>query len=225
MEKCQHSRRHKKCSRSWLCVTVQSLDETPAVLSLGELFEDHGNSYDWVGVQKPRLTIEARTITCKIDNHVPLVISTRTITDSRTRTVISGPSTGDRLRHMLEWLRETAEGLLDRVNVIWKSSTTSSRNTFFFKRRPTEKEEHTIHARISCRIQIVKSAGARELREVLAEGILKTKMANYRARQNSMISSQQITKSAVKKASRDYSIVLQWCQKIWLLNRSSPTGN
>ena len=54
-------------------VTVQLLDETPAVLSLGKLCEDHGYSYDWVSGQMPRLTKEGQTITCKIDNHVPLV--------------------------------------------------------------------------------------------------------------------------------------------------------
>ena len=53
---------------------MQLLDETPAVLSLGKLCEDHGYSYEWVSGQKPRLTKEGKTITCKIDNHVPLVV-------------------------------------------------------------------------------------------------------------------------------------------------------
>ena len=39
-----------------LLVTVQLLEETPAVLSLGKLCEDHGYSYEWVSGQKPRLT-------------------------------------------------------------------------------------------------------------------------------------------------------------------------
>ena len=56
-----------------LFVTVQVLDETPAVLSLGKLCEDHGYSYEWVSGQKPLLT-EVKTITCKIDNHVPPVV-------------------------------------------------------------------------------------------------------------------------------------------------------
>ena len=56
-----------------LFVTVQLLDETPAVLSLGKLCEDHGCSYEWVSGQKPRSTKEGKTITCKNDNHVPLV--------------------------------------------------------------------------------------------------------------------------------------------------------
>ena len=57
-----------------LFVTVQLLDETPAVLTLGTLFEDDGYSYDWVSGQKTRLTKEGKTSTCKIHNHVPLVV-------------------------------------------------------------------------------------------------------------------------------------------------------
>ena len=46
-----------------LFVTVQLLDETPAVLSLGKLCEDHGYSCEWDRGQKPRLTTEEKTIT------------------------------------------------------------------------------------------------------------------------------------------------------------------
>ena len=37
------------------CVTVKLLEDTPAVLSLGKLCEDHGCSYEWISVQKPKL--------------------------------------------------------------------------------------------------------------------------------------------------------------------------
>ena len=57
-----------------LFVTVQLLKETPAVLSLGKLCEDHGYSYEWVSGQKPRLTKEGKTITCKTDNFVHFVV-------------------------------------------------------------------------------------------------------------------------------------------------------
>ena len=56
-----------------LFVTVQLLEETPAVLSLGKLCEDHGYCYEWVSGQKPRLTKEVKTIACKTDNFVPLL--------------------------------------------------------------------------------------------------------------------------------------------------------
>ena len=57
-----------------LFVTVQVLDETPAVLSQGKLCEDHGYSNEWVSGQKPRLTKDGKTVICKTDNFVPLVV-------------------------------------------------------------------------------------------------------------------------------------------------------
>ena len=56
-----------------LLVTVQILDDTPAVLSLGKLCEDHRYSFEWVSGQKPKLTKEEKTIICKTDKFVPLV--------------------------------------------------------------------------------------------------------------------------------------------------------
>ena len=53
---------------------VQLLEDTSAVLSLGKLCEEHGYSYEWVSGQKRRLTKEGKTIVCKTDNFVPLVV-------------------------------------------------------------------------------------------------------------------------------------------------------
>ena len=39
-----------------LFVTVQLLEEPPAVLSLGKLCNEHGYSCEWVSGQEPRLT-------------------------------------------------------------------------------------------------------------------------------------------------------------------------
>ena len=44
-------------------VTVQLLDETPAVLSLGKLCSEHGCSYEWKNGETPRLTQNGKTIT------------------------------------------------------------------------------------------------------------------------------------------------------------------
>ena len=55
-------------------MTVQLLEETPAVLSLGKLCEDHWYSHGWVSGQKPRLNKEEKTIVCKTDNFVLLVV-------------------------------------------------------------------------------------------------------------------------------------------------------
>ena len=57
-----------------LFVTVQLLEETPAVLSLGKLCSEHGCSYEWENGETPRLTTNGKTITCTNDNLVPLVV-------------------------------------------------------------------------------------------------------------------------------------------------------
>ena len=45
-----------------LFVTVTLLEETPAVLSLGKLCEDHGFSHFWTSGQKPHLTKNGKKI-------------------------------------------------------------------------------------------------------------------------------------------------------------------
>ena len=57
-----------------LFVTVQLLDETPAVLSLGKLCSEHGCSYEWKNGETSRLTKNGTTITCIMDNIAPLVV-------------------------------------------------------------------------------------------------------------------------------------------------------
>ena len=51
-----------------LFVTVTLLEETPAVLSLGKLCEDHGYTYQWTSGQKPHLTKKGKRIDCNISN-------------------------------------------------------------------------------------------------------------------------------------------------------------
>ena len=46
-----------------LFATVMLLEDTPAVLSLGKLCEDHGYSYEWSSGQKPRLILKWQTNT------------------------------------------------------------------------------------------------------------------------------------------------------------------
>ena len=49
-----------------LCVTVQLLEDTPAVPSLGKLCEEHGYSHEWVSGQKPRLTKKGKKLPIKL---------------------------------------------------------------------------------------------------------------------------------------------------------------
>ena len=57
-----------------LFVTVVLLEDTPAVLSLGKLCEDHGDTYHWTSGQKPHLTKNGKRIDCKQSNYVPFVV-------------------------------------------------------------------------------------------------------------------------------------------------------
>ena len=47
-----------------LFVPVVLLEDTPAVLSLGKLCEDHGYSYPWTSGQKPHLIKNGRKVEC-----------------------------------------------------------------------------------------------------------------------------------------------------------------
>ena len=47
-----------------LFLAVMLLEETPAVLSLEKLCEDHGFAYHWISGQKPHLTRNGKRIDC-----------------------------------------------------------------------------------------------------------------------------------------------------------------
>ena len=56
-----------------LFLTIMLLEDTPVVLSVGKLSEDHGYSYHWTGGQKPHFIISGRKIECNTANCVPFV--------------------------------------------------------------------------------------------------------------------------------------------------------
>ena len=58
-----------------LFVTVRLLDEASAALSLRMLCSKHGHSLEEKNGETPRLTKNGKTITCTMDNFVPLVAS------------------------------------------------------------------------------------------------------------------------------------------------------
>ena len=55
-------------------VTVQLLEGTLAVLSLGKLCKDHGQSYQWGSGQEPRVIKNVKSFICKTDNFAPLSV-------------------------------------------------------------------------------------------------------------------------------------------------------
>ena len=57
-----------------LFITVQLLEDTPAVLSLGKLCEENGYSHEWASGQNPHLTKQGEKILRKTENFVPFVV-------------------------------------------------------------------------------------------------------------------------------------------------------
>ena len=55
-------------------LTMKLLEDTPAVLSLGELCDEHGYSYEWINGQKPHLIKSGIRIPCNTENFVPIVV-------------------------------------------------------------------------------------------------------------------------------------------------------
>ena len=57
-----------------LYVTVRLLEDTPPVLSLGQLYEDDGYFYEWIEGQKPNLILNVRNNPSNTDNYSPKVV-------------------------------------------------------------------------------------------------------------------------------------------------------
>ena len=55
-------------------LTMKVLENTPAVLSLGKLFDENGYSYEWINGQKPNPTKKGIRIICNTENFVPIVV-------------------------------------------------------------------------------------------------------------------------------------------------------
>ena len=53
--------------------TMKVLEDTPAVLSLGKLCDEHGYSYEWINSQKPHLIKNGIRKHCNMENFVPVV--------------------------------------------------------------------------------------------------------------------------------------------------------
>ena len=55
-------------------LTMKVLENTPAVLSLGKLCDEHGYSYEWIIGQKTHLIENGIRIMCNTENFVPIVV-------------------------------------------------------------------------------------------------------------------------------------------------------
>ena len=56
------------------CLTMKVVEDTPAVLSLGKLCDEHGYSYEWITGQKPHLIENGIRIQCNTEYFVPIVV-------------------------------------------------------------------------------------------------------------------------------------------------------
>ena len=75
-----------------LFVKDMLLEETPAVLSLVKLCEDHGYTYHCISNQKPHLIRNGKRIDCKIANYVPFVVLGLSASSSLTTPSPTSPS-------------------------------------------------------------------------------------------------------------------------------------
>ena len=53
---------------------MEVTEDTPAVLSLGKLCDEHGYSYEWINGQKPHLIKNGIRTQCNTENFVPIVV-------------------------------------------------------------------------------------------------------------------------------------------------------
>ena len=53
---------------------MKVLEDTPAVSSIGKLYDVHGYSYEWINGQKRYLIKNGIRIQCNTENFVPIVV-------------------------------------------------------------------------------------------------------------------------------------------------------
>ena len=74
MVKCRRMKGPQFVKELDIFLTMKVLEDTPAVLSLGKLCDEHGYSYEWINSQKPHLIKNGIRIQCKTENFVPIVV-------------------------------------------------------------------------------------------------------------------------------------------------------
>ena len=80
-------------------LTMKVLDNTPSVLSLAKLCNEHGYSYEWINGQKPHLIRNGIRIQCNTKNFVPVVVLGLSTTSSSSSTSTSTTPSGQEIHH------------------------------------------------------------------------------------------------------------------------------
>ena len=78
---------------------MKLLEDTPAVLSLGKLCDEHGPSYEWINGQKPHLIKDGIRIQCNTENFVAVVVLGLSTTPSSSSTSTSMTPSGQEIDH------------------------------------------------------------------------------------------------------------------------------
>ena len=78
---------------------MKVLEDTPAVLSLGKLCDEHGYSYEWINGQKPHLIKNGIGIQCNTENFVPIVVLGLSTTSSSSSTSTPTTPSGQEIEH------------------------------------------------------------------------------------------------------------------------------
>ena len=73
-------------------LTMKVPDNTPAVLSLGKLFDENGYSYEWINGQKPHLIKDGIRIICNTENFVPIEVPGLSSSSSASSSTLRTPS-------------------------------------------------------------------------------------------------------------------------------------
>ena len=77
-------------------LTMKVPENTPAVLSLGKLCDENGNSYEWINGQKPHLIKNGIRIQCNTENFVPIVVPGLSSSSSGSSSTSRTPSRQER---------------------------------------------------------------------------------------------------------------------------------
>ena len=80
-------------------LTMKLLEDTPAVLSLGKLCDEHGYSYEWIKGQKPHLIKNGIRILCNTENFATIVVLGLSTTSSSSSTPTPTTLSGQEIDH------------------------------------------------------------------------------------------------------------------------------
>ena len=97
-------------------LSMKVVENTPAVLSFGKLFDENGYSYEWINGQKPHLIKDGIRIICNTENFVPIVVPGLSSSSSGSSSTSTTPSRQE-------------------------SHSSSSSSTSYFKRRISLEEQ------------------------------------------------------------------------------------